>query len=66
MYGLWDGARRHGRASALWIGGAGAFVLSVSVLIGSGLIAAAGIAALIAASALNVWLAARGRSARPA
>lgn len=59
LYGLYDGMRRHGRRGALWIGIGGALVLFASIWIGSGLIAAAGIAALVVASALNVWLAAR-------
>lgn len=67
LYGLYDGMRRHGRRGALWTGIGGALVLFASIWIGSGLIAGAGIAALVAASLLNVWLGARSstRSAPP-
>lgn len=53
LYGLYDGMRRHG-----------ALILFASILIGSALVAAAGIAALVGASVLNVWLGARLSTSR--
>lgn len=65
LYGLYDGMRRHGRRAALAAGSAGALALFASIWAGSLLLASAGIALLVAASVLNVWLAARARSRSP-
>lgn len=57
LAGLYLGTRQHQRHWALVLGLLGAVVLFASVaLVGSGLMAGIGIAALIAASMLNVWL----------
>lgn len=63
LWGLYDGTRRHHRWSAFGIGVAGAILLVLSILLGKGFYAAAGIAALIVASVLNIILRVR-RSSR--
>jgi mercuric ion transport protein len=63
--GLYLGVRHHGRRMAFIVGVAGALVtLLAIVLAGSGALAAIGIALLIGASLLNVWLRARQLGSR--
>jgi hypothetical protein len=63
--GLHLGVRHHGRRMAFIVGVAGALVtLLAIVLAGSGALAAIGIALLIGASLLNVWLRARQLGSR--
>jgi mercuric ion transport protein len=58
--GLYLGVRHHGRRTVFIVGVAGALVtLLAIVLAGSGALAAIGVALLIGASLLNVWLRAR-------
>lgn len=56
LWGLYLGQRHHGRWMPFFIGMAGAALSFTSIWFGSGLLAAVGIAGLIAASLLNVWL----------
>lgn len=55
LYGLYHGMRRHGRRPALGAGIGASMVLFASIWFGSSVAAGIGIAALIAASLLNVW-----------
>ena len=57
LVGLYLGMRHHRGVWALVLGAVGAVLLLLSVtLVGSGLLAGIGIAALVMASLLNVWL----------
>lgn len=59
LWGLYSGTRHHHRWSAFGIGIAGAILMILSISLGKGLYAGAGIAALIVASVLNIILRAR-------
>ena len=56
LWGLYLGERHHDNWMPFFIGMAGAALSFASIWVGSGLLAGVGIAVLIAASLLNVWL----------
>lgn len=56
LWGLYLGTRRHKQWVALAIGAAGSLLLLASVWLSSGIAAGLGIAGLVIASILNVWL----------
>lgn len=56
LWGLYFGKRHHGSWMPFYVGVAGAMMSAASVWFESGVLAGAGIAGLVAASLLNVWL----------
>ena len=56
LWGLYLGKRHHGSWMPFFIGTAGAALSFASIWFGRGMLAGVGIAGLIAASLLNVWL----------
>lgn len=62
LWGLYSGTRHHQRWSAFIIGVGGAILMVLSILLGKGFFASAGIAALIVASLLNIYFRVRLRA----
>lgn len=56
LWGLYLGKRHHRSWMPFFVGAAGAVLTFASIWIGSGLVMGVGIAGLIGASLLNVWL----------
>ena len=56
LWGLYLGKSHHGSWIPLVVGAAGSVLTGASVWFGSGIVAGIGIAALVSASVLNVWL----------
>jgi len=64
LWGLYLGKGHHGSWNPFFVGIAGAALTGISIAFGSGLLAGVGIAGLVAASVLNVWLKTRQLSQR--
>lgn len=56
LWGLYNGTRHHHRWSAFGLGVVGAILMVLSMVLGKGIFAGAGIASLIGASLLNILL----------